>query len=256
MIRISTKNGKINMLILESLVFKKHPEIIFGFSTKIGADRKAPFYFNVSKSVGDDKKNVDENRLQLFNSLEMEMNQVALQKQIHGDKIIYVTKGGVCGESDAMITDKFNLGLAISTADCTAIFLYDKKRKIIAAVHSGWRGTKKKILQKTLQTLSNAFHSIPENISAYIAPSINQKNYEVGEEVAKHFENKYLIPSGKKYLLDVAKVNYDILINFGVKNYNIQASSLCSFEMKELLHSYRRDGQQSGRALGIIAMKN
>ncbi|MCL5027722.1 MAG: peptidoglycan editing factor PgeF [Bacteroidetes bacterium] len=244
------------MLILKSLVFKKNPEIIFGFSTKVGANREAPYFFNVSKSVGDDKKIVDENRLLFFNSLGMELNNIALQKQIHSDKIIYVTKGGVCGESDAMITDKINLGLAISTADCAAIFLYDKKRKIIAAVHSGWRGTKKRILHKTLLTLSNAFQSKPENILAYIAPSINQKNYEVGEEVAKHFENKYLIPSGKKYLLDVAQTNYDILINFGVKSYNIQASSLCSFEMNQLLHSYRRDGQQSGRAFGIIAMRN
>ncbi len=242
------------MLVLKSQVFKKYPEIIFGFSTKIGAERKAPFFFNLSNSVCDEKIIVDENRSLFFNSVGLDIKNVAIQKQIHGDKISYVSKGGVCGESDAMITDKKNLGLAISTADCAAIFLYDRKRKIIAAVHSGWRGTNKKILLKTLQTLSNAFQSNPKNISAYIAPSISQKNYEVGEEVANHFDKKYLIPSGKKYLLDVANVNYDILLNFGIKNSNIQISSLCSFEMKELLHSYRRDGQQSGRAFGIIAM--
>ncbi len=243
------------MLILKSQVFKKFPEIIFGFSTKIGANRKAPFYFNVSNSVGDEKEIVDENRLLFFSSLGLEINNVAIQKQNHDDKIIYVTKGGVCGESDAMITDKKNLGLAISTADCAAIFLYDKKRKIIAAVHSGWRGTQKKILQKTLQTLSNAFGSNAENISAYIAPSISQKKYEVGEEVANRFDKKYLIQLGEKYLLDVAGANYDILLNFGLIKSNIQASSLCSFKMEELFHSYRRDGQQSGRSFGIIAMK-
>ncbi len=244
------------MLILKPHIFNKFPEIIFGFSTKVGADRQAPYFFNVSRSVGDDKKTVDENREFLFNSLNMDHKNIALQRQVHGDKIIYVTKGGVCGESDAMITDKKNIGLAVSTADCAAIFLYDKRRKIIAAIHSGWRGTKKKILQRTLQTLINAFQSSPENLFAYIGPSISQKNYEVGEEVAEHFEKKYLIPSGKKFLLDVAQVNYDILLSSGVKKNNIQASSLCTFGMKNLFHSYRRDGQQSGRALGIIVMKD
>ncbi len=242
------------MLTIKSHIFNKFPEIIFGFSTKVGADRGAPYFFNVSKSVGDDKKVVDENRELFVRSIGLDPKNIALQKQVHGDKIMFVTKGGVCGESDAMITNKKNLGLAISTADCAAVFLYDKKNKVIAAVHTGWRGTKKKILQKTLQNLINAFRTSPENTYAYIGPSITQINYEVGEEVAQQFDKKYLTPAGEKFLLDVSKINFDILLNAGIKKHNIQVSSLCSYEMKNLLHSYRREGQSSGRALGVIAM--
>lgn len=244
-----------SIAIIRSRLFKKYPEIIFGFSTKIGGDREAPYYFNLSHSVGDNEAVVEENRKLLFEMLGLEMENVALQKQVHGDTITYVAKGGFCGDSDAIITDKPNVGLAISTADCTSIFLYDKKNKVIAAVHSGWRGTQQKILLKTLQRLKDDFNSLPENIIAYIGPSISQKNYEVGSEVAEQFESKYLIPKGDKFLLNVAGNNYDMLLNFGLKEGNVQISHYCSYELDELLHSYRRNGLLSGRALGIIALK-
>ena len=244
-----------NISIIKSRLFKKYHEIIFGFSTKIGLDREAPYYFNLSQSVGDDHSVVEENRKFLFEMLGLDAENVAMQKQVHGDKISYVTKGGFCGESDAMITDRPNLGLAISTADCTSIFLYDKKKNVIAAVHSGWRGTQQKILLKTLQRLKDDFNSGPEDIIAYIGPSISQKNYEVGPEVAGKFESKFLIAKGEKFLLDVAGSNYDMLLNFGLLIDNVQISHYCSYELDGLLHSYRRDGLNSGRAFGIIALK-
>jgi YfiH family protein len=244
-----------SLAIIKSRLLKKYPEIIFGFSTKIGADREAPYYFNTSHSVGDNHEVVEQNRKILFEMLGLESDKVAMQRQVHGDTITYVEKGGPIGDSDALITDKPNLGLAISTADCTSIFLYDIKNKVIAAVHSGWRGTQKKILLKTLQKLKDDFKSSPENIIAYIGPSISQKNYEVGPEVADQFDSKYLIPKGEKFLLNVAGNNYDMLLGFGLKEENVQISHYCSFELDELLHSYRRDGLHSGRAFGIIAIK-
>jgi YfiH family protein len=250
-----SKNKK-HMLILKAQIFQQFPEIIFGFSSKIGADRDAPFYFNVSDSVGDDENIVSQNRKLFFNTLGLKPENVALQRQVHGDKVTYVEGGGVCGESDAMFTDRNGLGLAVSTADCTAIFLYDKKNKVIAGIHSGWRGTSKKILKKTLERLEEKYGTSPTDLSAYLGPSICQSNYEVGEEVAGQFDKKYHVPLKGKYFLDVSQVNYDILLNFGVKSKNIQLSSLCSFELKDFLHSYRRDGLKSGRALGVIAMRN
>ncbi len=243
------------MIILESGIFKKYPEIVFGFSTKIGGERGAPFFFNMSHSVGDKKEIVDENRRLLYERLGIQASNVALQRQVHGDNVMIVDEGGNFGESDALITDKKNIGLAVSTADCTAIFLYDKKNKVIAGVHSGWRSTEKKILLKTLKKLQKDFNTSPEDLIVYIAPSITQRNYEVGQEVAGFFDSKYTKPKGEKFLLNVSGVNYDILIDFGVKENNIQYSSFCSFEQRQLFHSYRRDGLHSGRALGIIAMK-
>jgi purine-nucleoside/S-methyl-5'-thioadenosine phosphorylase / adenosine deaminase len=244
-----------NMVIIKSILLDQHKEITFGLSTKIGAERKAPFYFNLSTSVGDDEKIVKENRELFYKEIGLEAENIVTQKQVHGDKINYADKGGFYGESDALITDKINLGLAISTADCTPIFIFDKKNKVIAAVHSGWRGTEKKILLKVLMKLKEDFNSSPVNLISYIGPSICQKNYEIGKEVAEKFEDKYLLPKEGKYLLNVSGINFDILINFGIPKENIQLSSYCTFEMKYLLHSYRRDGLQSGRAFGIIAVR-
>lgn len=243
------------MVFIKSLLFSKYEEIIYGFSTKICIDREPPYYFNVSNSVGDDESIVRENRDLFFQELGLKPENIAIQKQVHGDKINYVIKGGFCGESDALITREKKLGLAISTADCTPIFIFDKKNKIIAAVHSGWRGTEKKILLKVLKDLQMEYDSSPQDLLVYIGPSICQKNYEVGKEVAEKFEKKYLLPKGDKFLLDVAGINFDILLEYKIPLENIQLSSFCTYEMKYLLHSYRRDGLHSGRAFGVIAMR-
>jgi len=244
------------MLVLKSSLLNRFPKIIFGFSTKIGLKRQHPYFFNMSLSVQDFRENVLQNRKYFFKRLGLSDSTVATQKQVHGDHVTFIDEGINCGESDAMITDKPNLGLAISSADCPAIFLFDIKQKVIAAVHSGWRGTEKKILLKVLTKLVQDFNSKPNNIAAYIAPSISQKHYEVGEEVASLFDEKYSIKKNPKYHLALQKINHDLMLKFGLLKKNIQVSSLCSYEMNDLLHSYRRDGEISGRAFGVIAMKN
>lgn len=243
------------MLIIKPFIFKRFPEIVFGFSTKIGPSAKPPYYFNLSYSVDDNKEIVDSNRALFFNELGLNEKMVSYQKQVHEDKISTVSSFGSCGESDALITRKKNLGLAISSADCPAIFIYDPKEKVIAAVHSGWRGTEKKILIKTIQKLIDDFNSDSSNLVCYIGPSITQKNYEVGEEVAELFNKEFVSTNKNKFYLDVAGANYKMLIEEGVKRINIQVSGFCTYEYENLLHSYRRYGQKSGRALGVIAMK-
>lgn len=244
------------MLIINPYIFKQLSEITFGFSTRVGLQRKKPYYFNMSGSVGDNQQTVEENRENFFTEMGLNAESVAYQKQVHGDKISIVKSGGLCGESDAMITNKKNIGLAISTADCCAVFIYDPNVKVLAGVHSGWRGTSKNILLKVLQTLSNDFDSAPGDLICYLSPSISGTNYEVGFEVAERFDLNYLRQVKDKYLLDIPAINKDILLNFGVKPQNIQVSGLCSYEYSSILHSYRRDGKKSGRALGVIAMRD
>jgi copper oxidase (laccase) domain-containing protein len=152
------------MMIINPYIFKQLPEITFGFSTKLGLNRKAPYYFNMSYTVGDDSGNVDENREAFFKQLGLSIDSVAYQKQVHGDKINVVKSGRDCGESDAMITTEKGIGIAISTADCCAIFIFDPVKKIIAGAHSGWRGTSKRILSKVLKVLFDEYCSKPENL--------------------------------------------------------------------------------------------
>jgi YfiH family protein len=242
------------MLVLKPHIFSRYPEIISGVSTKIGAGRSAPYFFNMSFSVGDDKNTVRENRSLFFENLGISAENIAYQRQVHEDKISFVTQGGLIGESDTMITDKPGVGLAVSVADCVPVLLYDPFKKIIAAVHSGWRGTEKKILHKTLDKLKEYGCSV-RNLVAYIGPSISKNVYEVGKEVASLFDKKYLEQEGEKYLLNVSGANLDMLLETGVNKKNIQLSPLCTYAMKDIFHSYRRDGEKSGRSLVVIAIR-
>jgi YfiH family protein len=243
------------MVIIKPAIFNRFPEISFGMNAKINASSIAPYYFNTSRSVGDDDDIVENNRRELYNGIGLAEDKMALQKQIHSDIITYCGKSGGYGESDALITDKPGIGLAISTADCAPVFLYDKENKVIAAIHSGWRGTQQKIVDKAVKKLKDEYSSNPENIYAYIGPSISWNNYEVGEEVASQFDPKYSAPRDGKFLLDVKSANLDMLLMNGIPRKNIQVSVLCSYELKDLLHSYRRDGIKSGRSFAIIALK-
>jgi YfiH family protein len=233
------------MLIIKPFIFQQYPEIVCGFSTKIGLKKNAPYFFNLSYSVGDNKEIVDNNRRWFFIELGLNDKMVSYQKQVHKDSIREVNSYGNCGESDALITTRKNLGLAISSADCPAIFIYDPVIKVIAAVHSGWRGTELRILKKTIQKLKENYKSSPSN---------SQINYEVGEEVASKFDSGFVKKDKNKFYLDLAGANFKMLIESGVNKNNIQVSTLCTFEYEDLLHSYRRDGPKSGRALGIIVM--
>ena len=243
------------MYILKPYIFQRFPEIIFGFSTKVSPEAKPQYYFNLSYSVGDDKFVVDKNRDDFFKSLGLSKENVGYQRQIHSDIIQVIGSEGDNGESDVLITNKKNLGLAIVVADCTPIFIYDKKSKVIAAVHSGWRGTEQRILNKTLENLKKNFSSDPENLFAYIGPSISQANYEVGSEVAEKFDPGFINRINGKLYLDVSGINYQMLVDYRVPKNQIQKSELCTYEFDSLLHSYRRDGNLSGRSIGVIAIK-
>ena len=243
------------MLILIPSIFNDFPNVTFGFSTKIGLNRKEPFYFNLSQSVGDDYKIVEENRKAFLNELGLNLESVVLQKQIHSDIITMVDDGNNVNESDALITNKTGIGLAIFSADCNPIFIYDPSHNVIAAIHAGWRGTEKNITAKVLRIIQEKYNSSLNDLYVYIGPGISQINYEVQSDVAERFDDKYILNKEGKIYLDVLSNNYDELISAGIPENQIQKSNLCSFENKNLLHSYRRDGKISGRALGVIAMK-
>lgn len=241
------------MILEKPKIFSEFPEISFGLSTKFNENSKGRFNFNMSKSIGDKEELVLSNRAQLFNKLGLSLESVIVQKQMHGDIVNVVDKFDEDLEGDALITKSKNLGLAISTADCTNIYLYDSENKVIAAVHSGWMGTEKRILEKTLNILFDKFNSNPKNIYAYFGPSICQKNYEVDLEFALKFDQKYVLPNNEKLLLDLKKANKDMLLRNGITEEHIEIDDICNFENKHF-HSYRRDKENSGRALGVIAI--
>ncbi len=243
-------------LLIKSNLFENIEEIKFGFTTKIGFNRPPPFYFNLSNSVGDDDKLVEENRIASLQELGLTPNQAAYQKQVHSSIVKLIDSPGQYDESDAMITSVPGIGLTISAADCVPIFIYDRKMKVIAAVHSGWKGTAAGILEKTLFLMREKFGSSAGDLYSYIGPCISAEYYEVGREVAGQFESDFIITKNSSFYLDLKKANEEMLLNFGVPPTRIEVSSYCTYKDSHIFHSYRRDGKISGRALGIIALRD
>ncbi len=239
---------------LESRLFSRFDDLVFGFSKRSSHNKEDKFHFNMSYLVGDSKETVDRNRKQFCGELGIGPEDVQFQKQVHGDTIKTISEIVPDREGDALITDQGGIGLAVFSADCTAIFIYDRKNRVIAAAHSGWRGTQKEILRKTIRLMKNRYSSNPGELFCFISPSISQKNYQVGKEFADFFEADYLNEKDGNLYLDVRGKNYNILRQEGIPEFNIEYSEICSFENRNF-HSFRRDGKLSGRGLGIIYLK-
>jgi len=212
-----------------------------------------PNYFSMRRT----QNNVEtENRKEFFHSLGFDPSSVARGEQVHGDNIRFVEHPGHYPATDALVTDKRNLLLGISVADCVPILLVDKETQTIASVHAGWRGTAKRIAAKTIEYFMNENHSDPENIFAFIGPSAGICCYEVGKEVVENFPQEHYVNSqgNGKYKLDLKKANFTQLDQSGVPARNMEVSEACTI-CDENFHSYRRDGTASGRMLAVIGMK-
>lgn len=153
-------------------------------------------------------------------------------------------------ETDGLLTAKKHIALVIKFADCTPIVLYDPTEKVQAIVHSGWRGTVGEISKIAIEKMVNDFDVKLENIFAYVGPSIDQENYEVGAEVYEAFSmnpdrDLFFKPYGKKYLLDMSLANIQLLLQAGLKEENIEVEKTSTF-ISENLHSARKEGKNYG----------
>lgn len=168
----------------------------------------------------------------------------------NGEDFIY---GRTFDQTDGLITDQIGVGLLIKFADCTPILLYDPVAKVQACVHSGWRGTQQRIGALAVDRMVQDFGAQRDRILAYIGPSIDQANYEVGAEVYEAFadfsQRDLFFKEGRlpgKYQLSMAEANYQILLEAGLSNQQIIRSSLSTYESIDRLHSARREGADYG----------
>ncbi|MBN8571979.1 MAG: peptidoglycan editing factor PgeF [Ignavibacteria bacterium] len=243
------------MKVVEPDLIKKYPELLIAISTKDGGVSPSPYFLNLGLSVGDEDKNVLDNRKRFFESLNIPLDRIVMQKQIHSDNINIVNESCFIQDSDALITNEKNLYLAISIADCIPVFLYSPDKKVIAGIHSGWKGTEYKISQKVFERMVDEYGVSPAEMIAYIGPGISVENYEVSKEVAEKFQSSsYKIENGKFYL-DLKKDIYEQLLSVGLKKESIEITSYCTFRDKELFHSHRREKGATGRMFGVIGMR-
>ncbi len=171
--------------------------------------------------------------------------------------------------TDGLITSNKNLALATKNADCILFIVYDSKNKVLANIHSGWRGTFSKILEKTITKMRDIYNTNPEDLVVAISPSIRKDHFEVDEDVAKlceeifsftnktdEFIEKADIKEGKqKYKIDTIQINKILLENLGVKAENIIDSNLCSVCNQDIFNSYRAQGMDANRNILLCKMQ-
>ncbi|MDQ3394833.1 MAG: peptidoglycan editing factor PgeF [Bacteroidota bacterium] len=195
------------------------------FVTDKMANGKLPI-FTLSYSSSPDKQGIRRNRNLLSSALGVPDNQLFIPSQVHMDRIVNVGKATSKEElleTDGLITNEPGVCIAVLAADCVPIILYDKKNRAIAAIHSGWRGTVAKILEKALLKMHQDFGTEGQDLIACIGPSICLESYEVGEDVARQFYNVFGMDSGvvepqpgNKAKVDLWKANKLQLLEFGV----------------------------------------
>ncbi|MCX6571274.1 MAG: peptidoglycan editing factor PgeF [Candidatus Aminicenantes bacterium] len=187
-----------------------------------------------------------------------------IMRQVHSDtvhRLDEVPAGKL--EGDALMTNAPGLLLVIRTADCLPVFLVDAKNRAAAAVHCGWRGTEKRILEKAVQAMVRSYGSEPGAMLAALGPCIGSACYEVGPEVRKSFLRAGFPPAvlaeapGRpgKSLLDLRAANIWLLDGLGFKNDNILDSGSACTHCEPHLLSYRRNPGDSRRMYNFIGFR-
>ncbi len=273
--------------ILQTPAFSKFSWLVHGFSTRPGgvSTQDNEKVLNLGFTEWDTKENVLENRRRFQSALGASNLKLISLKQIHSDVIqLFDSAPSEICQGDASITNRPALLLGVQTADCVPILLVDPRKRAVAAVHAGWRGTLARIVVKAIGQMQMQFQCNPADLLAAIGPSIGGCCYEVGTEVATQFLSQFseapewfdefrtgdepnpiqwlnMMPPGhqpppKNVLLDLRKANRDQLLGAGLRAPNIFVSDLCTACRRDLLFSYRKEGPQSGRLLSVIGIRS
>lgn len=168
-------------------------------------------------------------------------------------------------KTDGLITNKKDIILETTNADCILLLFYDPVKEVIANTHSGWKGTIQRISVKTVEKMKKEFGCNPEDIICCICPSIRKCHFEVDRDVKEMFENEYKdlkndqlcdiiqekIPN-EKWNIDTVLINKIILQKAGLRRENIIDSGICSVCHSDLIHSFRVEKQGYGLCAAFI----
>ena len=262
---------------VESPLFQRETGLQHGFSTRKGGVSKEHLAsLNLSFSVEDAKENVLENFRRIGERFGKTPEDFVLSKQSHETKVLKVgtkdrgkgiTKDRDYEGIDALITDEKGIILSCFSADCVPILFYDPIHKAVGACHSGWRGTKGKILQNVVEEMRKHFSSNPAEILIAIGPSICKEQYVVSEDLALSFLEDYpdlgedsSSPiqriSKDKFQLDLWDLNRRIALDCGIKEEHISISGYCTMENPELFFSHRYSQGKRGLQGAFICLKD
>jgi YfiH family protein len=287
--KTGSKTAGINVLRADNL--NSLDWLVHGFSTRAGGFSKV--YGQKTLNLGftklDERQTVEKNRAAFLKELG---NGVASWpiinlRQVHSDLIHCVVKADEHPPGDGVITQTPGLLLAVQTADCVPVLLADSKQKAVGAFHAGWRGTVKRIVEKGVGEMHRYFGTNAANLRAAIGPCIHSCCYEVGEEVRDAYRSQFSYadelfrevrdsdpvkekypllfmnarapghgPDEPKIFLDLVAANRQQLLDAGVRSRNISASDLCTSCRTDLLFSYRKEKDATGRLMAVIGLKS
>lgn len=180
--------------------------------------------------------------------------------QVHSDTVRFIAEAPQrILKGDAMMTELPSLLLIVRTADCLPLLIVDESRQVMSAVHCGWRGTSRRLVERVVQSMRDRYRCRPSQLLVAMGPCIGQECYEVGEDVFQSFRKEGLPldffqahpQRSKKYLFDLRRANLDQLLKQGVKPENVFSVDLCT-HCQPNFPSFRRDKDKAGRMLSFI----
>lgn len=290
------------MQILEAPALAQLNWLVHGFSTRPGGastleslrnGRKATEQaLNLGFTEWDTREHVLGNREKFFAALGAGRMRVAGVRQIHSDMVHRVDAQTTANtedppQGDALITRNAGVLLMVQTADCIPVLLADTRQRAVAAIHAGWRGTVKRIVEKTLGRMQMEFGTRPEDVVVALGPGIGRCCYEVGPDVAKEFHAQFAEarewlegpfdalatgendPSWLPWLtmrppghappplsahLDLIAANRGMLVRAGVPAEKVFSSGSCTACHTDLFFSHRRE-RTTGRMMGAIGIR-
>lgn len=258
------------------LLFQCSPQlkktgVIHSFTTRLGGVSEGIFAsLNLGVNRGDRPDRVRENYRRVCEALGVEMGRLVLSRQVHGDHVRQVTssdwgKGldrAVDYEADGLVTDTPGTTLVVFGADCPTILLHDPVRKVIGAVHAGWRGTALGIVERCVKKMTERYGCRTEDIVAAIGPGIARCCFETGGEVPEAMRASLGeqavpfvdTPGNGKYKVDLKGINALRLGRVGVPPANIDISSDCTMCQPEKYWSHRYTGGKRGSQAALISL--
>ena len=235
------------------------PELLMLESQRNGGFSLPPYKsLNLGLNTNDQLSKVQKNRASFFSAIHISEENVVGGLQVHGSEILKVDKPGYFEGYDAFITKQKNILLTIGMADCTPILIFDSKIKAVGAAHAGWRGTVAHIAQKTILKMHTEYDTQAADCFVFIGTCIDPKNFEVGEEVATHFDSDFIqyYPHSQKPHIDLKAANKQQLMALGVPENQIDVSPFSTVNDNDKYFSYRHENGTTGRMLAVIGVKD
>jgi YfiH family protein len=199
------------------------------------------------------------NLRRLLRKISSKEKHIIVPQQVHVNGCVTIKKGDGLKKKyrgDAILTNRGDIFLTISVADCLPIFLVEPKRKVVGLIHAGWRGTLLGIAKQAIRRAKKEFGCNPEDFTLLFGPAIQKCCYEISDGIAILFEEDCLTRSpGEKPKLDLIFANLKQFLDCGVKRKKVFASNKCTCCNKEMFHSFRRDGDKAGRMIAFLGIR-